>query len=236
MVRIQFVLAFLGLLASSALAQSPAGTVDWATALPPQQQQAQQQTRQGPNHIFFVIPSYNVAYQNQPPLSPHEKFMEVVHDTYDPIGLSAGALEVLVLEHNSKDGYCGYGKHWAGFGKCYASALADGNISGFVGDYLLPAWWHQDPRYFRLGQGSVSARVLYTLTRIFVTRSDRTGQPIFDSSQLSGTVIAGAASNLYYSKSDRGFGLTASRIGIDLLGTEIFNLEAEFWPDLKHLF
>jgi len=238
MVRKSLIMLALGLSSLAALAQDQTGKVDWATALPPYAQQVAQpqKPRTAPNHIFFVIPSYNVAYQNQPPLTPHEKFMEVVHDTYDPIGLSAGAVEVLVLEHNSKDGYCSYGNNWSGFGKCYASALADGNISGFVGDYLLPAWWHQDPRYFRLGEGSVPSRVLYTLTRVFVTRSDRTGQPVFDSSQLAGSVFAGAVSNLYYAKSDRGFGLTASRIGIDLLGTEIFNLEAEFWPDLRKIF
>lgn len=240
---LRFTLALLAF-ALGAPAQH-ATPINWALASPanplglPQAAVApmtQQKPRVAPNHIFFIIPSYNVAYQNQPPLSPHEKLTEVVHDTYDPIGLTAGAVEVLVLEHNTKDGYCSYGNNWSGFGKCYASALADGNISGFIGDYLLPVWFKQDPRYFRLGQGSVPSRVAYTLTRVFVTRSDTTGQPVFDSSQLSGTVIAGALSNLYYSKSDRGFGLTASRIGIDLLGTEIFNLEAEFWPDVRKLF
>jgi hypothetical protein len=27
-----------------------------------------------------------------------------------------------------------------------------------------------------------------------------------------------------------------SRIGIDLAGTAVFNLEAEFWADIQHLF
>jgi hypothetical protein len=56
-----------------------------------------------------------------------------------------------------------------------------------------------------------------------------------DSSALLGTVIAGVVSNTYYPHHDRGFGLTMSRIGIDLAGTAVFNLEAEFWADIKNV-
>lgn len=189
-----------------------------------------------PGHIFFVLPAYHVEYlKHVPPLTPQEKLNEVVEETYDPMGLALSAAEVLLLEHK-KDGtgFCDYGSEIGGFSKCYGSALLDANISGVLGDYLFPVWFKQDPRYFRMGQGSLLTRTFYALTQGVVwTRTD-SGGTAFDSSQLLGTVTAGFISNLYYPKADRGAGLTASRIEVDLIGTAIGNLEAEFWPDLDH--
>lgn len=191
----------------------------------------QSQPKAPPKHIFFIIPAFNVAYKKDiPPLTPHEKLVEMLQETYDPDGLALSAAEAL-LEH-SPTGFCGYGHGWGGYGKCYGAALLDANTSGFLGDYVFPVWFHQDPRYFRLGTGSIPARTLYSLSRVFVTRTDA-GGVTFDSSALLGTVLAGALANTYYPKSDRGVGLTASRIGVDLFGTAIFNLEAEFWQDIR---
>lgn len=189
-------------------------------------------TKKGtPGHIFFIIPAYNVEYiKNVPPLTSHEKLDEFIEDAYDPIGLAASAFEAAVLEHDST-GFCGYGPGWGGYGKCYGAALLDANISGFVGDYMMPSILHQDPRYFRLGQGSVGGRLFYALTRVFIMRKDAGGWT-FGSGAMMGTLATGALSNLYYPKADRGWGLSLSRMGIDLGGAAIFNCEAEFWPDI----
>lgn len=222
-------------LSPAAPAAPPPAPINWMTVTPQQPAQTVKPKKSVPGHIFWVIPAYQVEYLKQvPPLTAHEKFQEVVEDTYDPVGLSMGVVEVVLLEHDPQGGFCDYGHGWGGFGKCYGGALLDANISGFLGDYALPAWWHQDPRYFRLGTGPVWSRVLYSFSRVVICRSDD-GKTVFDSSQLGGTFAAGAISNLYYPHQDRGLSLTMSRIGIDLLGTSIFNLEAEFWPDIHRL-
>jgi len=189
-----------------------------------------------PGHIFFVLPAYHVEYlKNVPPLTPQEKWNEVVEETYDPMGLALSAAEVLMLEHK-KDGtgFCDYGSEIGGFSKCYGSALLDANISGVLGDYLFPVLLKQDPRYFRLGTGSVFSRTFYALTQGVIVTRDDDGGTSFDSSQLAGTIAAGFISNLYYPKADQGTSLTVSRIEIDLIGTAIGNLEAEYWPDIDH--
>ncbi|MGH9487477.1 MAG: hypothetical protein ACRD04_07795 [Terriglobales bacterium] len=225
-------------LALAAETPAPLPALDFAALaaplpLPPAQVQQQASTKPKPgHHLFWVIPAYQVAYlKNLPPLTPRQKFDEMAEDAYDPLGLAMGAAEVLLLEHNHRTGYCEYGPGWGGFGKCYGAAWLDANISGAIGDWALPVWFHQDPRYFRLGRGSIWSRTLYSLSRVFVCRSDH-GGTVFDSSQILGTVAAGFISNLYYPKSERGAGLAMSRIGIDLFGTAIFNLEAEFWQDI----
>lgn len=199
------------------------------------EQQPPKPLRGSPKHIFFIIPAFKVEYlKNVPPLTAHEKLVEMLSDVYDPMGLTLSGAEAL-LEHSST-GFCGYGPGWGGYGKCYGAALLDANTSGFIGDYLLPVWFHQDPRYFRLGQGSTSTRILYALSRVFFTRSDRGGGTVVDSSALLGTLAAATLSNTYYPKADRGLGLTMSRIGFDLGGTALFNLGAEFWPDISKSF
>ena len=187
-----------------------------------------------PGHIFLIIPAYNVEYlKNVPPMTSHQKLDLFLEDAYDPIGLAASAVEASVLEHGA-DGFCGYGHGLKGYGKCYGAALLDANVSGFIGDYMMPSLLHQDPRFFRLGTGSVKGRLFYALSRVFIVRKDSGGWT-FASGALSGTVATGALSNLYYPKADRGWGLSLSRMAIDLGGAAIFNTEAEFWPDIERI-
>jgi hypothetical protein len=90
-----------------------------------------------------------------------------------------------------------------------------------------------------MGEGSFGRRVEYAVSRVFVTYND-SGHTVFFTSALSGTVIAAGLSNLYYPVQDRTVGHTMTRIAIDLGNTALYNLAAEFWPDihrkLHHIF
>jgi hypothetical protein len=187
-----------------------------------------------PGHIFWVIPAFKVDYaKGFEPLTPKEKFKEWAQSSYDPMGLTVGAFEAGTLEYSSTDGFCGYGMGMRGYGECFGSLELDATDSSFIGDFVLPVVLHQDPRYFRLGKGSFGKRVWYAVSRVFVTYND-SGRVVFYSSALSGTVIAGALSNLYYPSQDVGMSHTMSRIAIDLGNTALYNLAAEFWPDIDH--
>ncbi len=189
-----------------------------------------------PGHIFWVIPAYKVDYLGKfKPISPREKFHEWAQSEYDPLGLAAGAVEAGTLEYSSKDGFCGYGHGWSGYGECFGSMQLDAAVSSFIGDYALTVLLHQDPRYFRLGRGPWDKRLIYTVSRVFITYNDA-GRNTFYTSGLSGTVIAGVISNLYYPQQDRGVGPTISRIGLDLGNTALYDAAAEFWPDFHRSF
>lgn len=191
-------------------------------------------TTGSPGHIFWVVPAYKVDYlKNFKPLSPREKFAEWARATYDPLGLLFSGIEAGTLQYSSSDGFCGYGHGWAGYGECYGSMQLDSVDSAFIGDFALTVLLHQDPRYFRLGEGSFAKRLWYSITRVFVTIND-SGRPVFYTSALSGTVIGAVVSNLYYPKTDRGVSATIDRAGIDLGNTELYNAAAEFWPDIHH--
>ena len=197
-------------------------------------------TTGSPGHIFWVIPAYKVDYKGRfKPLTPKEKFQEWAQGSYDPLGVAAGAFEAGTLEYSSKDGFCGYGHGWGGYGQCFGSLELDSNVSSFIGDYALTVLLHQDPRYFRMGNGSFGKRAFYAISRVFVTYND-SGHTVFYSSALSGTVIAGAVSNLYYPPQDVGVSPTVHRIALDLGNTALYNGAAEFWPDIhrgiRHVF
>jgi len=190
-------------------------------------------TQGSPKHIFLVVPAFHVTYQKTfKPLTQREKFDQWLQGTYDPRGIGLYAFEAATLAYSSKDGFCGYGKDEGDYLKCFAATEADANISSFFGDFLFPVIMHQDPRYFRLGQGSFGKRLGYAISRVFVTHAD-SGRTVFFASALSGTVIGAAASNLYYPAQDRGFGHSLSRMGLDLGNTALFNAAAEFWPDIQ---
>ena len=69
------------------------------------------------------------------------------------------------------------------------------------------------------------------MSRVFVTFND-SGQTVFYSSAITGTVAAAGISNLYYPQQDRGVGHSLSRIGLDFGNTALYNAAAEFWPDI----
>jgi hypothetical protein len=194
------------------------------------QQYSPSSTSGSPGHIFWVVPAFKVDYgKNFKPLTTKEKFQEWGRGSYDPLGLGAGAAEAATLEYSPKDGFCGYGHGWTGYGKCFGSLELDANVSSFIGDFALTSLLHQDPRYFRLGEGPFRRRLWYAISRVFVTYNDR-GHTVFYSSALAGTTAAAGISNLYYPKQDRTVGHTFSRVGIDLGNTALYNAAAEFWP------
>lgn len=222
----------------SAAAATPAnGAVAQRQQNPLEEQKEKQQhsptaTTGSPGHIFWVVPAYKVDYQHGfKPLTTKEKFQEWAQGAYDPLGFGVSGFEGATLEHSSTDGFCGYGPGWPGYGKCFGSLELDANVSSFIGDFALTSLLHQDPRYFRLGQGSFGKRVWYAVSRVFVTYND-SGRTVFYTSALSGTAIAAGISNLYYPRQDRGVGHSMSRVAIDLGNTALYNAAAEFWPDI----
>jgi len=208
-------------------------TLDDADAPNTAKRQAPAEQR-SPKHIFGVVPAYNVSYlKHFKPLTPRQKFDLWLRGTYDIGGLGLNAAEAASLEYSSHDGFCGYGKGGGNYAKCFGSLELEATSSSFFGDFLFPVLMHQDPRYFRLGEGSFAARTFYAVSRVFVTHSD-SGHKVFFASALSGSVAAAALYNLYGPRQDRGFNQSLNHFGLDLADAAAFNVAAEFWPEIRH--
>jgi hypothetical protein len=65
-----------------------------------------------------------------------------------------------------------YGEGSDAFGQRVGAIAAGYGSATFFTKDLLPTVLHQDPRYFRKGEGKVASRIWYAATRTLVTRQD----------------------------------------------------------------
>lgn len=107
-----------------------------------------------------------------------------------------------------------------------ATAAGYGSATFFTNDFL-PTVLHQDPRYFRKGQGGVTSRIWYAATRTFVTRQD-TGKSNINASFLGGFAMSVALSNAYYPDSNRNASDAAARYGEGVAIKALFDVVREF--------
>jgi len=223
--------------ASSGTAQSSSSSQN--SAQQPNSKEAQHQKaeeeikEQEHQRIAGIVPSFNVTYHSDAaPLSPAEKFRLEYHSAIDPYTFAISTIVAVLGEaENSNPGF-GWGP--LGFTKRTSAAYADNVIGNTLGNAVLPSILHQDPRYYRLGHGTIHHRFFYAVATSFICKHDNTGKWEPNYSNLLGNIIGGEISNFYYpdgSKSN--FGQTiANGMTVTLEGTFGATLE-EFWPDIS---
>ena len=184
------------------------------------------------NRLFYVLANYStVEKQDQfGTLSAKTKFKLSVKTMSDPITVSF--LGVIALMGQANNSQPSYGQGLKGYGKRYATTYTDSAIGTLMTTSVFPTLLHQDPRYFQLGTGTTWHRAKYSLSRIFVTRSD-SGKTQFNYSEIVGNAVAAGISNAYHPEYQRTFGNTMTVWGTDILLNTICNLAKEFWPDLR---
>ena len=166
-------------------------------------------------------------------MDAREKFRLFVDQQIDPINFVGAAWDAAQAQADWDDAPFGQGAN--GYSKRFAAAVADNATGDFFGVFLYPAIFHQDPRYYRQGQGTVKGRILHALEHRFVAVSD-SGHPMFNFSEWFGTVSSKAVGNLYHPGNPRGFGPTASRVGFSVGNDMAWDVLREFWPEIAHKF
>ena len=178
------------------------------------------------------------------PLTTKQKFSVVARSSFDYVVYPwYGFLAGISQAENSEPGF---GQGFGGYGKRFASALADGTIENFMTGAVLPSLLHQGPRFFQSGKGSFTHRAGYAVSRTFVTRTD-SGNAQFNCSEIVGSALSAALStNTYHPRStiiatksgprfygsDRTLTNTASVWGSQLGYDTITIVVKEFWPDI----
>ena len=166
-------------------------------------------------------------------LTAGEKFKLFVDQQFDPINFLGAAWDASWAHLDRDDP--SYGQGPAGYSKRYAATLADNATGDFFGVFFYPAIFHQDPRYYRMGQGGFKARLGHALQHRFIAVSD-SGTPMFNYSEWLGTVSSKAVGNLYHPDNPRGVGPTAGRIGLSVAGDMGWDVLREFWPEVARKF
>jgi hypothetical protein len=205
----------------------------------PELQKKEQQLRQEEelrkqeqsSRILGVVPQFGVTRQNAAPLTPGQKFHLFRKSAFDPVQFAVVGLQAGISQASNSFG--AYGQGAEGYAKRYGAAFADQVSSNFFSNFAYPVLFKEDPRYFRLGEGSIKHRIGYALAQEIVCKTDK-GTRSFNYSNVLGAFTAGGISNAYYPSADRGFGLTVSRAGIALLYGSLGGLVDEFWADIDH--
>lgn len=179
--------------------------------------------------MLGVVPAFNVVESGEAaPLTSGEKFDLWYHSSVDPFTFAIAGVDAGIEQAENE--YPGYNQGFLGFAKRYGAAYADSVDGNFWGNAVLPSVLHQDPRYFRLGHGSFKARLWYAAISTVRCKGDNgRWQPNY--SNVTGNLIGGAISNLYYPSSDRGADLIFER-GFTVTAEGAFgSLALEFYPD-----
>jgi hypothetical protein len=179
--------------------------------------------------LVGLVPNFYVEYNwDAKPLMAKQKYKLAVRAIIDPATfvITAGFAGI----EQATNEFSGYGQGWKGYGKRYGAGLADASIGAMLGGAILPALFHQDPRYFYMGpeRGTKWERVKYSLGSAVIARGDNgRWQPAY--AALLGDFGSGAISNLYYPASNRnGAGLTIENGFLAVAGNAAGNLLQEF--------
>ena len=173
-----------------------------------------------------VFPNFYSSYNwNAPPMGSRQKFHLAVRSVTDPVAfLGAGVLAGIEQSHNT---FPGYGQGFQGYAKRFGATYANDASGRILSSAVFPALFHQDPRYFYKGSGSIFSRGLYAVGGTVITRSDN-GRSEPNYSHILGCFTAAALSNLYYPSDSRGASLVLVNGFVSLAGHAGNNLLREF--------
>jgi len=166
-------------------------------------------------------------------LSSADKFHMFVESSADPLNYVGAAWDAATAQLDHDDRAFQQGP--SGYGRRYAAAVADNATSDFLGIYLFPSLFRQDPRYYAMREGPAPARLGHALAHRFVTRGD-SGKLMPNYSEWFTTVGSKAISNLYHPGNPRGFGPTATRVGFSVGNDMAWDVLREFWPEVTRKF
>ena len=237
-VLVALVTASIALGALSAMAQGT--TLDDADAMfntahsraSAERTEAEIQKQEQSQRVLGVMPMFGVTDRpDAPPLTTRQKLHLAFKGSMDPFEFASLGVQAGLSQANRE--FPTYGQGMAGYSKRYGAALADDVSSQFFSNFLYPVVLKEDPRFFRLGHGSLPHRVEYALLQEFVCRRDHGGREL-NYSNILGAVSTGALANLYYPPSERGLELTISRAAISLVGGSVGGLMDEFWEDIHN--
>jgi hypothetical protein len=167
------------------------------------------------------------------PLTRTQKGYLALHAATDPgaLGTIVGISAISI----AADSHTAYGPGFGGFAELAGVSLLQNTTGEFFGTFAIPALTHQDPRYYRMTEKPFRKRLIYSISRSYISRSD-SGNTIPNYGVLGAYPIVAELSNLYVPGLETDGVSTAKRIAIGLALDPVNNIINEFLPDVaKHV-
>lgn len=190
-------------------------------------------TAQGEDkRILGVLPNYRTAEMSAlgQPLTPKQKLRIAVKDSFDyPLMIVAAGYAGL---SQMADTHPQFGQGMEGYFKRLGTSYTDQVTGNMLTEGVLPIVFHEDPRYFRLAEGTKTRRAMYALSRIFIGHTD-SGRTTFNYAEVLGNGMSAGIGLSYYSD-DRSVPDYLQNMGVALATDASSQVLKEFWPDIKH--
>ena len=181
--------------------------------------------------VFGVIPNNRTTEASTPfaSITAKQKMTIAFKDSFDWPAFPTAAGFAALYQIENQNPFFGQGT--AGYAKRFAAAYGDQMIGNMMTEGVMPSLLREDPRYFRLGEGTKWHRAWYALAAIFVDRTD-SGHKRFNISEWSGNAAAVALSNVWYLQT-RDVSDNVQKLLVACATDAFSNVLKEFWPDVK---
>jgi hypothetical protein len=163
------------------------------------------------------------------PMTWEQKGYLALHNLTDPanIGTILGISAITV----ASDSHSAYGPGLEGFGKSVGVSLLQDATGQFFGAFTIPSLVRQDPRYFRMPHAPFTKRLIYSISRTVISRSDA-GKSMPNYATLLNYPIGAELSNFYVPGVQTDAKSTATRVLTGYALDPVNNIINEFLPDL----
>ena len=181
--------------------------------------------------VLGVLPNYRTAEltSDYHPISAHYKLEISLKDSFDYPLFAIGSIYAGV--YMAEDSHPQFGQGVAGYLRRFGTSSADQVIGNMLTEGVMPIVFHEDPRYFRMSTGPVKKRLVYAVSRIFITKTDL-GNKSFNYAEIVGNGVGSAIGLSYYSDNRNLEDYTEN--WATQLATDAFSqVLKEFWPDIK---
>jgi hypothetical protein len=163
------------------------------------------------------------------PMTWQQKGYFALHELTDPANLGTIlGISAITIGANS---HSAYGPGMKGFGKIVGVTLSQDATGLFFGNFAIPAIVHQDPRYFRMPHQKISKRIVYSISRTFISRHDD-GSSMPNYATLLTYPIGAELSNLYVPGISTNAASTVARVLTGYALDPANGLLNEFLPDV----
>ncbi len=163
------------------------------------------------------------------PLNWKQKGYLAIHYTSDLTSL--GTIVGISAINIAVDSHTAYGPGWKGFGKLAGVSELQNATAEFFGTFAVPALTHQDPRYYRMPGKPIAKRILYAVTRSYISRDDE-GRSIPNYGVFASYPAVAELGNLYVPGIESDGPSTVKRILTGYATDPVNNLVNEFLPDM----
>jgi hypothetical protein len=188
-------------------------------------------SRQQPQRILGIMPNFRAVSAGAlpPPPTPKQAFKIATQNSFDYSSFLFVGVTSMIAE--GENAHPELGKGVGGFWSYSWRGFVDKTDGNYWVIFALPTVFHEDERYFAMGQGPIWKRAVYSSTRIFIT-PDYHGHNTINASELLGRAAAQGISTTYYPASANNASALASKYGYALMRDAATNTFREFWPDI----